>query len=43
MGYVRSNVSVPLRMRTRVLSRFFDQDGHETTYASNGNDIFFTK
>ena len=32
MGYVRSNVSVPLRMRTRVLSRFFDQVGHETTF-----------
>ena len=32
MGYVRSNLSVPLRMRTRVLSRFFDQVGHETTF-----------
>jgi hypothetical protein len=27
----------------RVLSRFFDQVGHETTYASTGNKHFFTK
>ena len=27
----------------RVLSRFFDQVGHETMYASSGNKPFFTK
>ena len=43
MGYVRSNVSVPLRMRTRVLSRFFDQVGHENMFASSVNKHFFTK
>ena len=43
MGYVGSNVSVPMRMRTRLFSRFFDQVGHETTYASSGNKHFFTK
>ena len=27
----------------RVRSRFFDQVGHETMYASSGNKHFFTK
>ena len=27
----------------RVRPRFFDQDGHETMYASSGNKRFFTK
>ena len=27
----------------RVRSRFFDQVGHETIYASSGNKYFFTK
>ena len=29
-------------MMSRVLSRFFDRVGHETTYASSGNKHFFT-
>ena len=29
--------------RTRALSRFIDQVGHETTYASSGNKHSFTK
>ena len=28
---------------TRIISRFFDQVGHETTYASSENKHFFTK
>ena len=28
---------------SRVRPRFFDQVGHETMYASNGNKHFFTK
>ena len=31
------------RILSRVLSRFFDRVGHETTYASSGNKHFFTK
>ena len=30
-------------MESRVRSRFFDQVGHETMYASSGNKHFFTK
>ena len=30
-------------MQVRVRPRFFDQVGHETMYASNGNKHFFTK
>ena len=29
-------------MESRVRSRFFDQVGHETMYASSGNKQFFT-
>ena len=29
--------------KTRYRHRFFDQIGHETTHASNGNEYFFTK
>ena len=28
---------------TRVCSRFFDQVGHDTMYASSGNKLIFTK
>ena len=31
------------RPTSRVRSRFFDQDGRETMYASSGNKHFFTK
>ena len=31
------------RLPSRVLSRFFDQVGRETSYASIGNNHFFTK
>ena len=30
-------------MGNRVRPRFFDQDGHETIYASSENKHFFTK
>ena len=30
-------------MAGRVRPRFFDQVGHETMYASSGNEHFFTK
>ena len=30
-------------MNNSVPSRFFDQVGHETMYASSGNKHFFTK
>ena len=30
-------------LQNRVRPRFFDQVGHETTYASSGNKHFFTK
>ena len=30
-------------LSTRVRLRFFDQVGHETVYASSGNNHFFTK
>ena len=33
----------PQQMLLRVRPRFFDQVGHETMYASSGNDHFFTK
>ena len=33
----------PLHRRIRVRSKFFDQVGHETMYASSGNKHFFTK
>jgi hypothetical protein len=31
------------QMKSRVRPRFFDQVGHETMYASSGNEHFFTK
>ena len=30
-------------LEIRVRPRFFDQVGHETMYASSGNEHFFTK
>ena len=30
-------------MQIRVRKRFFDKVGHETMYASSGNQRFFTK
>ena len=30
-------------MRSRLGPRFFDQVGHETMFASSGNEHFFTK
>ena len=30
-------------LNTRVRPRFFDQVGHETMYASSGNNHFYTK
>ena len=38
--YLNGKLSGP---ELRVLLRFFDQVGHETTYASIGNKHFFTK
>ena len=43
---VVSNVEADVFYNTlssRVRPRFFDQVGHETMYASSGNNHFFTK
>ena len=38
-----TQLRVLFEARSRVRPRFFDQVGHETMYATSGNEHFFTK
>ena len=40
---LKFNEPLQRNLLTTVRPRFFDQVGHETMYASNGNKHFFTK
>ena len=43
MGSNPFKIESGMNMRTRYRSRFFDQVGHQTTYASMGKMHFITK